>query len=91
MVIERRLSKTKPLKVILNPSFISYFENEEYEILGKRLPVQFDFVNKSVKYDINKKIIRDIYSYGSKSDIDVLESIVTKKPAKLNVTITSAS
>jgi hypothetical protein len=88
---EQRTYNEGRYKIIIRSGIIYSLNKEEYEILGKRLPVQFDFVNKSVKYDINKKIIRDIYSYGSKSDIDVLESIVTKKPAKLNVTITSAS
>lgn len=88
---EQRTYNEGRYKIIIRSGIIYSLNKEEYEILGKRLPVQFDFVNKSVKYDINKKIIRDIYSYGSRSDIDVLESIVTKKPAKLNVTITSAS
>lgn len=88
---EQKTYKEGRYKIIIRSGYLLNLNKEEYDIVGKRLPAQFDFVNKSVKYEINKKIIRDIYSYGSKQDIEVLESIVSKKPAKLHVTITSAS
>lgn len=66
-------------------------DKDEYESIGKRLPVQFDPVLKSVKYDLNKKIIRDVYMYGSAHDIEIIDQIIKKKPSKLSVTVGAAT
>lgn len=66
-------------------------DKDEYESVGKRLPVQFDPVLKSVKYELNKKIIRDVYMYGSAHDIEIIDQIIKKKPSKLSVTVGAAT
>lgn len=66
-------------------------DKEEYESIGKRLPAQFDPVTKVVKYELNKKVIREAYVYGSNEDKEILDAILSTKPAKLSVTIGSAS
>lgn len=77
-------------KITVKTGFNYSLDKEEYESIGRRLPAQFDPVNKIVKYELNKKIIRDAYTYGSKHDIEILDQIIKKKPAKLSVTIGSA-
>jgi len=77
-------------KITVRTGFNYTLDKEEYESVGKRLPVQFDPVTKSVKYELNKKIIRDVYSYGSAYDVEVLEQIIKKKPSKLHVSIEAA-
>ncbi len=77
-------------KITVRTGYNYSLDKEEYEVLGKRLPVQFDPVCKSVKYELNKKIIRDAYTYGSAHDIEILDQIIKKKPAKLNISIEAA-
>lgn len=77
-------------KIVVKTGFNYTLDREEYDSIGSRLPSQFDPVTKSIKYDINKKIMRDVYTYGAPSDIELLEQIIKKKPAKLSVTIGSS-
>lgn len=76
-------------KITVKTGFNYSLNKEEYESIGKRLHPQFDPVTKTVKYELNKKVIREAYVYGSTQDKEILDSIITKKPAKLNVQITA--
>lgn len=78
-------------KITVKTGFNYTLDKDEYESIGRRLAEQFDPVSKIVKYELNKKIIRDAYTYGSKHDIEILDQIIKKKPAKLSVTIGSAA
>ncbi len=78
-------------KITIKTGINYTLDKEEYESIGKRLPEQFDPVNKVVKYELNKKIIRDVYTYGSTYDIEILDQIIKKKPAKLSVTVGAAA
>ena len=60
---------------------------EKYEMIGRQLDSKLDPVQKVTKYELNKKIIRDAYASGSERDIQILDEILTKKAAKLSVTI----
>ena len=62
---------------------------EKYEMIGRQLSSANDPVNKIVKFELNKKVIRDVYQSGNEHDINILNEIITKKPAKLSVTITA--
>jgi len=64
---------------------------EEFEVVGKRLPACFNPVSVVQKYELNKKIIREAYLYGSAQDKKILDSIIVAKPAKLSVVIGAAS
>ena len=78
-------------KIVVKTGFNYTLDKDEYESIGRRLPEQFDPVTKIVKYELNKKIIRDVYTYGSSHDIEIIEQINKKKPAKLSVTVSAAS
>lgn len=64
---------------------------DEFEAIGSRLPADLQPVQKVMKYELNKKIIRQAYIYGSAEDKAVLDAIIVARPAKLNIAIGSAS
>lgn len=66
-------------------------DKSEYESIGKRLPACFNPVTVVEKYELNKKVIREAYEYGSAQDIEILNSIIKSKPAKLNIVIGASS
>jgi hypothetical protein len=74
-------------KILCKSGFNYSLNKDEYESIGKRLPACFDPVNKVLKYELNKKIIREAYLYGSTQDKEILDAIITAKPAKLSVTV----
>ncbi len=74
-------------KVTIKSGYNYSLNKEEYESIGSRLPAQFNPVKQRIAYDLDKKIIRDAEKYASQEDMQVLSSIITKKPAKLNVKI----
>jgi len=74
-------------KIVLKTGFNWTLNKEKYEMIGRSLSTANDPVQKQVKYELNKKIIRDAYASGNERDIHILDEILTKKPAKLSVTI----
>lgn len=76
-------------KITCRTGYNYSLNKDEYESIGKRLPAQFDPVQKVVKYELNKKIIREAYLYGSSQDKEILDAIISAKPAKLNVVVTA--
>lgn len=60
---------------------------EKYDLIGRQLTSQNDPVNKVVKFELNKKVIRDAYASGNERDIQILDEILTCKPSKLSVVI----
>lgn len=65
-------------------------DKEEYEVVSSRLPKEINPVTVVTKYEINKKVLREAYTYGSADEIAILDSFLRKKPAKLSVTIGAA-
>lgn len=65
-------------------------DKEKYEMLSRHLNSSLDPVQKVVKYEINKKVLREAYVHASEKELDILNEIITKKPAKLNVSIEAA-
>ncbi len=78
-------------KVTVKTGMNYSLNKEEYEAIGSRLPLEFQPVVEVTKYELNKKIIRQAYIYGSKEDKEILDAIIVAKPAKLNIVIGSAS
>ncbi len=78
-------------KVTIKTGFNYSLNKDEYESIGKRLPECFNPVHKVMKYELNKKIIREAYLYGSAQDKDILDAIIVARPSKLSVVIGSAS
>jgi hypothetical protein len=75
-------------KVTIKSGFNYTLNIEEYETLGHFLPKGFDPVQKKVKYEVNKNIIKACESYGSAEEKELLSKFVGKKPTKLHVKIT---
>jgi hypothetical protein len=76
-----------PFKVTVKTGWNYTLDKEKYEMLGRQLSSANDPVNKIVKFELNKKVIRDAYQSGNEHDINILNEILSKKPSKLSVTI----
>lgn len=78
-------------KVTIKAGMNYSLNKEEFESIGKRLPECFNPVTKVMKYELNKKIIREAYLYGSTQDKEILDAIIIARPAKLNIVVSAAS
>lgn len=76
-------------KVTAKTGYIYSLNKEEYTIAGSRLPACFNFVKQRISYDIDKSILRDAEKYASSEELELIASMVSKKPSKLNVRITA--
>lgn len=76
-------------KIVVRSGYNYSLDKEKYEMLGRHLNSSVDPIQKVVKYEINKKVLREAYDHASDKELQILDEIITKKPAKLSVTITS--
>lgn len=76
-------------KITLKTGYNYTLDKEKYELLSRHLNSSIDPVNRVTKYEINKKILRESYIHASKKELEILDEIITKKPAKLNVVISA--
>lgn len=74
-------------KVVIKTGLNYSIDTEEYEIVKNRIPVQFDVVRKSTKYEIDKKRFEEANKYADHDTLELLNTLITAKPSKLNVTI----
>lgn len=65
-------------------------DKEKYEMLSRHLNSSIDPIQKVVKYEINKKVLREAYVHASDKELDILNEIIAKKPAKLHISIEAA-
>ena len=77
-------------KVTVKTSYIYSLDKEEYEVVGKRLPLQFNPVTTKTSYHLDKNIIKNAERYASADDLALLATLISKKPAKLSVTLKAA-
>ncbi len=77
-------------KVTVKTGFIYSLDKDEYETMHSRLPSRFDPVTKKVSYHLDKQIIRDAEKFCSAEELELFNSMVSKKPAKLSVSIKAA-
>jgi len=76
-------------KITVKTGYNYTLDKEKYEMLSRHLSSSIDPINRVTKYEINKKILRESYQYASDKEREILAEIITKKPAKLNVSITA--
>lgn len=76
--------------VIVSTGYIYSLDKDEYEAIGSRLPDEFNPVKIRTSFDLDKKIIHEAEKYASSEDLNVLSQIISKKPKKLHVRITSS-
>lgn len=61
---------------------------EEYEVVGKRLNANFNPVKEVVKYEIDKKVVRDAEKYASQDELNLMSQFIVKSEAKPSIKIT---
>ncbi len=74
-------------KITCKTGYIYSLDKEEYQINASRLPACFNFVTQRISYDINKNILRDAEKYASSPELELIATMVSKKPSKLSVSI----
>jgi hypothetical protein len=78
-------------KITAKTGYIYSLNKEEYQISAGRLPQCFNFVKQRISFDIDKATLRDAEKYASAEELELIATMVSKKPSKLNVLITSAN
>jgi hypothetical protein len=76
-------------KVTITSGYNYTLNKDEYELMGNRFPSCFNPVKKRVSYDLDKSIIKDCEKYGSAADLEIMSSVISKKPKKLHIKITA--
>ena len=76
-------------KILLKTGYNYTLDKEKYEMLSRHLNSSIDPITRVTKYEINKKVLRESYLHASERELEILNEIITKKPAKLSVTITA--
>ena len=74
-------------KVTVKTSYIYTLDKDEFEVMGSLLPSRFNPVTKKTAYHLDKQIIRDAEKYCSEQELSLFNSMISKKPAKLSVSI----
>ena len=77
-------------KIVVKTGYNYSLDKEKYEMLSRHLNSSIDPVTRVTKYEINKKILRESYLHASDKELEILNEIITKKPAKLSVTVGAA-
>lgn len=78
-------------KVTAKTGYIYTLNKDEYQISAGKLPKCFNFVKQRISYDIDKGVLRDAEKYASSEELEIIATMVSKKPSKINVKITSAN
>lgn len=74
-------------KVTVKSGYNYSLDIDEFETLGHFLPAGFNPVQKKIKYELNKNIIKACVQYGSEDEKLLMRKFVSVKPSKLNVTV----
>ena len=74
-------------KVTVKSGYNYTLDIDEYESIGNFLPKGFDPVQKKVKYELNKNVIKACEKYGSPEEKELLKQFVSQKPTKLHVKV----
>lgn len=74
-------------KVTIKTDFIYSLDKEEYQIYKSQIPAEFNPVRESIKYEVDKRMMKKCDSYASKDHMMLLSNFITKNPAKANIKI----
>ena len=74
-------------KVTVKTSYIYTLDKDEFEVMGSLLPSRFNPVTKKTAFHLDKQIIRDAEKYCSEEELKLFNSMISKKPAKLSISI----
>lgn len=78
-------------KVTVTSGWIYTLDKEKYNDYGVELPAQWNPVREVVKYELDKKTIREAEKYAGVNDLKLLASVITKKPSKIHVKVVEVS
>jgi len=81
--------KVGSFKCTITTGYIYSLNKEEYEIMKSRIPEEFNPVKTKTSYEVNPKIMKDAEKYASKEDLLLISDVISKKPKKPHVRITS--
>lgn len=76
-------------KVTVKTAWIYSLNKDEYVTMGTRIPACFNPVSMRTSYDLNKSIMRDAEKYASPEELELIATMITKKPAKLSIKISA--
>ncbi len=76
-------------KVTVTTGYNYTLNKDEYITMGSHLPACFQFVKQRIAYDIDKSTLRDAEKYASPEELELIASMVSKKPKKLHLKITA--
>ena len=74
-------------KVTVKTDYIYSLDKEEYQVYKSKIPAEFNPVRESIKYEVDKRLMRKAEEYASKDDMMLMSNFITTKPAKANVKI----
>ena len=77
-------------RVTVKTGWIYSVNKEEFESVGNHLPSRFNPVTIKKTFHLDKQIIRDAERFCSDEELKLFNSIFSKKPSKLHVSISSA-
>jgi hypothetical protein len=76
-------------KITVRTGYNYVLDKEKYDMLSRHLNSSIDPVVKEVKYVINKKTLRESYQCASEKELQILNEIIKKNPAKINIQISA--
>ena len=88
--IKKEGTETHPVgrfKVTVKTDFNYRINKSEYEALRKHIRPEFDPIKVKTEYSIDKDKFRLVNEYGSLSDVQLRDKIVTLVPSKPSITI----
>lgn len=76
-------------KITISTGYNYSLNKEEFAIIGSQIPECFNPVKQKISFEIDKRIIKEAEKYASKEELNLLATIISKKPKKLAVKITA--
>ncbi len=72
-------------KLTIKTDYIYTLDKDEYAIFKSSLPARLNPVEEKVKFEINKRLLRDFIKYASNAEQQILDKVLSKRPGKPNV------
>ena len=74
-------------KITIKTDYIYTLDKDEYSIFRDSLPERLNPVEEKVKFEINKRLLRDFMKYASDDEKEILDKVLSKRPGKPNVKV----
>ena len=77
--------------IVCKSGYIYSLDKEEYEVLKDKFTPGLDPIKVKQSYEINRDMLRKLELYGSAGDKSLVEDLISVKPSKLSVKVSTAS